>query len=252
MIDPAGAAPGQGSLAERANQALLVLADRADQKKSETELNAIATACARAEALTSRLQAASHVAVQFNALRVSHVRRPIPSSAAKAIPNLRAAATRAADPGQDLTERLRSGAVQDGLKAAETTAKLLEQGLVDAADAERLRLTPSDLNSPTATMPGSESLQAQIRKIQSSFSQRFSGPVSDLPATIGRWRQSAAEWEEVREELKRAMAELPPEIKEFVEAAGTSDGAPWSIVTAAVRDWLDLDGHGEGYEVRKW
>jgi hypothetical protein len=48
------------------------------------------------------------------------------------------------------------------------------------------------------------------------------------------------------------MASLPPEIKTFVEAAATTSGAPWSLVTAAVRDWLDTDGHGEGYEVRKW
>jgi len=244
--------PGQGSLAERANQALLVLADRADQKKSETELSAIATACTRAEALTSRLEVSSRVAAEFQALGVPYTRPPIPPSAAKAIPNLRATATRAGDPGQDLTERLRSGAVQDGLKAAETTAKLLEGALTDAADAERVRLTPSDLESPIATLPGSESLHARIRKIQSSLSQRFNGQPSDLPAAIDRWRQSAADWDGVRKDLTRAIAGLPPEIKAFVEAAATSTGAPWSLVTAAVRDWLDTDGHGEGYEVRKW
>lgn len=254
MTDRLGEAAdaGPGSLAERANQALLVLADLADQKKSETELSAIATACTRAEELTSRLEATARVAAEFEALGVPHNRPQIPPSAAKAISNLRAAATRAGDPGQDLTERLRGGAVQEALKVAATTAKVLEQALTNAADVERLRVTPSDLNSPVATMPGSESLHARIRRIQSSLAQPYGGLLGDLPAAIGRWRQSAMDWAKVREELTRAVAGLPPEIKAFVEAAATNTGAPWSLVTAAVREWLDTDGHGEGYEVRKW
>jgi len=254
MIDSSGAAvdPKQGSLAERANQALLVLANRADQKKSESELSAIATACARAEALTSRLKVAVHITAELDTLGVLHAWPPVPAPAAKAIPNLRAAATRAADPSQDLTDRLRSGAVQDALKAAETTAKLLEQALINTADTERLRVTPSDLDSPIVTMPGNESLQVRIRAIQSSLSQGTSRQIGDLPSAIVRWRRSAAEWEKVRDEVKRTMAGLPSEIKAFVEAAASTSGAPWSIVTAAVREWLDTDDHGEGYEVRKW
>jgi hypothetical protein len=229
-----------------------MLADRADQKRSEAELGAIAAACTRAETLALRLETCWHVTAEFEALSVSHNRPPVPSSVARAIRNLRAAATRAADPGHDLTDRLRGVAVQDGLKAAETTAKLFEKTLVDAADTERLHVAPPDLDSPIVTMPGKESLQARVRKIQSSLSQRFSGPISELPIVIARWRRSAAEWDEVREELKRAVAELPPEIKAFVEAAATNTGASWSRVTTAVREWLDTDGHGEGYEVRKW
>jgi len=254
MIDLPDAAvgPEQGSLAERATQALLMLASRADQKKSEAELSAIANVCTRAEALTSRLETGMHVSAELNTLGVSHTRPAVPTAAVKAIPNLRTAATRALDLDQDLTERLRSGAVQEALKAAETTAKLLEQALGNAAEAERLRLMPVDLHGPIATMPGNESLGAGIRKIQSSLSQRFSGSIGDLPVVIDRWRRSAAEWERTREEVRRTMAGLPAEIKAFVEAAASEEGAPWSLVTAAVREWLDTDSHGEGYGVRKW
>lgn len=254
MIESSGTAagPGQTSIAERANQALLTLADRADQRKSEAELSAIATACARAEALTARLEASSRVAAKFDDLGVARSQPVTPPGATKAIPNLRRTATRAADPGYDLTEPLRSGAVQDALKTAENTAKLLEQALITAADAERRQLTPAALDRPVAATPGNESLQARIRKIQSSLSQRFSGTVDDLPSTVARWRRSAVEWDGALEEVNRALAVLPPEIKAFVETAASDSGAPWSMLTAAVREWLDTDGHGDGYQVRKW
>jgi hypothetical protein len=254
MTEPSRAAadPGLSSLAERANQALLALADRADRKKTEAELAAITAACTRAEALTVRLVACTRIDAELASRGVSHARPSVPPPAAKAIPNLRRTATQAADPGQDLTERLRGGAVQDALKAAATTAKHLEQALIRTAETERVRLTPDDLDRPIATMPGNESLQARIRKIQTSLSQPFTGPVDQVAAVVDRWRQYAGEWEGVRGEVSRRLAELPLEIKAFVEAAASEGGAPWSMVTSEVREWLDADGHGDGYEVRKW
>jgi hypothetical protein len=249
---PAAAESGQGSLSERANQALLALADRADRKKTEAELNAIAATCTRAEALTVRLATCARVAAELESRGVAHVRPPAPPQVAKAIPKLRRVATQAADPDQDLTDRLRDGAVQDGLKAAETTVKVLEQALLSAADAERVRLKPADLEQAKAAMPGSESLQAGIRKIQTSLSQRFTGPVDDLCAVVDRWRKYVIEWADIGDEVSRRLAELPTEIQAFVEAATSEAGAPWSMVTAAVRGWLDTGGHGEGYGVRKW
>jgi hypothetical protein len=244
--------PRQSSLANRANQALLALADRADRKKTEAELSVIAAVCNRAEALAASLAACTRIDAQLTSRDVGHVRPSAPRLVVKAIPNLRRTATQAADPDQDLTERLRSGAVQDALKVAETTVKHLEDALIRAADAERVRLRPDDLDRPIATMPGHESLQARTRKIQMSLSQTFTGPIDGVPAIVDRWRQHASDWGSVRDEVSRRLAELPAEIKAFVEAAASESGAPWSMVTPAVREWLDTDGHGEGYEVRKW
>jgi hypothetical protein len=248
----ATADPAPNSLTDRANHALLALADRADQKKAEAELSAIATACTRAEALTARLVSCARICAELSGRGVEHVRSTVPPQAVKAIPNLRRTATQATDPDQDLTDRLRGGAVQDALKAAETTAKLLEQALIRSADAERIRLAPDDLNRPVAAMPGNESLQARIRKIRTSLTQSFAGPADDVPAAVDRWRQYATEWASLRDEVSQRLADLPAEIKAFVEAAASDHGAPWSIVTPAVREWLDADGHGDGYEVRKW
>jgi hypothetical protein len=240
------------SLADRATQALLALADQADRKKTEVERNAISTACNRAEALTARLTTCSDIDAQLVARGVAHIRPSIPPHAARSITNLRRVATQATDPSQDLTERLRTGAVQDSLGSAEIIAKNLEQSLQKAGNAEQKRLRPEGLDQPLATMPGSESLQVRISRIRSAWSRPFTGPIEQLPAAVDGWRQHAADWEDIQRELTRRLADLPPEIKAFIGAAASDAGAPWSLVTAAVRDWLDTDGRGDGYGVRKW
>lgn len=246
------AEPVHRSLADRATQALLALADQADRKKTEAERNAISTACNRAEALTARLTTCSDIETELVARGVAHSRPSIPPHAARSITNLRRVATQATDPSQHLTERLRAGAVQDSLGSAEAIAKSLEQSLQKAGNAEQKRLRPEGLDQPLAAMPGSESLQVRISRIRSAWSRPFTGPIEQLPAAVDSWRQHAADWDDIQRELSRRLADLPPEIRTFIEAAASDVGAPWSLVTAAVRDWLDTDARGDGYKVRKW
>ncbi|MFG2056893.1 hypothetical protein ACGFI9_23015 [Micromonospora sp. NPDC048930] len=248
----ADARSGPGSLADRANQTLLALADRADRKKTEAELTAITVACNRAETLVASLKACLRIGEQISSLDVEYVRPALSPAAAKAIPNLRRAATEATNPDRELAERLRGGAVQEALKAAETTAAHLERALTRAAAEEQRRLAPADLGRPIPAMPGHESLQYRISRIKLSLSRPYNGTAQEAPAAIEQWRRDSAAWEEVRAEIDRRLAELPSEIKAFVEAAAGDNGAPWSLVTPAVRLWLDRDGNGEGYGVRKW
>ncbi|MEU4776677.1 hypothetical protein [Micromonospora sp. NPDC023633] len=244
--------PEPDSLVTRANQTLLALADRADRKKTEAELTAIAAACNRAETLTASLKDCVRIGEQLSSLDVEYARPAISPAARKAIPNLRRAATEAANPNRELAERLRGGAFQDALAAAGVTVSLLERALIRAATEEQRRLKPADLDRPIPAMPGHESLQIRINRIQLSLSRPYTGTAREAPAAVERWRQDSTDWAEVRAEIDRRMAELPPEIKAFVEAAAGGSGAPWSLVTPAVRTWLDSEGNGEGYGVRKW
>ncbi|WP_327023004.1 hypothetical protein [Micromonospora sp. NBC_01739] len=250
LNDPAE--PAHRSLADRATQALLALADQADRKKTEAERNAISTACNRAEAVTARLTTCRDIDAELAVRGVAHIRPSVPAQVARSITNLRRVATQATAPSQDLTERLRAGAVQDSLSSAETIAKNLEQSLQKAGNAEQKRLRPEGLDQPIAVMPGSESLQVRISRIRAAWSRPFTGPIEQLPTAVDGWRQHAADWEDIQHELTRRLASLPPEIKTFIEAAASDAGAPWSLVTAAVREWLDTDGRGDGYGVRKW
>jgi hypothetical protein len=51
---------------------------------------------------------------------------------------------------------------------------------------------------------------------------------------------------------KTEMWEVPKENVEAVKKAASEHGAAWSLMTADVRTWLDSDGNGDGYVMRKW
>lgn len=242
----------QRSMAERANDALLALGTLADRERSEAELNAISAACDRAEQLSQRLGMMRRVGAELDSLGVAFTMPPPSATVTKAVTRLRAAATRAADTSHGLTDRLRGSAVQEALKSGESLAKRAEHALLEAAEVERHRIKPRDLDDPVPTMPGHESRQVRANRIRDSLSKRFNGSVEGIPEVIECWRREAVEWAGISETARAAVAELPVEIKTFVEAAATPDGAPWSMVTPAVRDWLDGNGRGDGYGVHKW
>jgi len=248
--DPGPAAP---TLAQRAEAALLALTARAKQQKSEAELTAIAAARDRAEKAAAAMQAIADTAAEFTKRDVPHTLPSLPPASGRSIANLRAAATRIrdADQNEDLTGRLKGDAVQDALKAAENLAKNSEQALRRAAEAERLRLAEGSDRSVTS-LPGRESTQAQALRIQTALKQQAGPNISDLPIAIDRWKTNAQAWQQVIRDLEQAVSELPAEIKAFVEAAATDSGAAWSLVTLAVRDWLDTNDNGDGYGMRKW
>ena len=245
--------PQPVTLTERAREASRRLGDMEDQQKTANETGAITLATKRAEELAVRLRSSATIASDLEALSVKTNPPVFGPSVAKAIRHLRTTATVADDPGQSLTERLRGSAVQDALKAAENAAKSIEQALINAADTERLSLKPSDLDSPVAALPGSESIQPKILRLRTIFSDRFKrDPFASLPETVKRWHTAAAEWKTLREGLEMSVAQLHPEIKAFVEAAASENGAQWSLLTPQVREWLDTDDNGEGYKVCKW
>lgn len=245
--------PSRSMLAQRATDALLALTAREIQQKSEAEVIAILSACDRAEKAAAALQAIAETSAELTRRGVAHKLPTLPSAAGRSSAQLRAAATRVltSDQSEDLTGRLKGAAVQDALKAAENLVKASEQVLRRAADEQRVRLAEGS-DRPVAALPGRESVQAQALRIQSALKQPASGNISDLPAAIDRWEAAAQAWQQVILDLEHAVSELPAEIKAFVEAAATEAGAAWSLVTLAVRDWLDTNDNGDGYGVRKW
>jgi hypothetical protein len=146
---------------------------------------------------------------------------------------------------------LKGDAVQDALKAAENLVKTSEQVLRRAAEAERARLAEGS-DRPVTSLPGRESVQAQALRIQATLRQSAIGQIAELPTAIDRWHAAAQAWEQINRDLEQAVSELPAEIKSFVKAAATDGGAAWSLVTPAVRGWLDTNDNGDGYGMRKW
>lgn len=247
----AGEATTRMTLAQRAEAGLLALAEAVSQQRSDDEERAVLAACERAEKSTNALAEITRIAGEL-AVRGLTVALP-PFARGKHPANLRRTATYVltGEVSDDLANRLKGPAVQDALKAAENLVKSRENVLRSAAEAERTRLDAGGQRS-IPSLPGRESLQTQAKNARAALAKRGPAAVAELPDAIDGWRRAAEDLKVSIAETEQAVTDLPLDIRVFIEAAVSESGADWSLLTPAVRAWLDTDGNGDGYWVRKW
>jgi hypothetical protein len=239
------------TLAQRAQAGLLALAEAASQQRSDDERRAVQAACERAEKATNALAEIARIA---DDLRVRGLTVMLPPFArGKHLANLRRTATQIVngEVSDDLANRLKGPAIQDALKSAESLIKSRENVLRSVAEAERTRID-ADGQKPIPSLPGRESLQTQAKNARAALARRGPLAVADLPEAVDRWRRAAEDLRVAAAETEQALTVLPIDIREFIAAAVSESGADWSLLTPAVRAWLDTDGNGDGYWVRKW
>jgi hypothetical protein len=122
----------------------------------------------------------------------------------------------------------------------------------DAVDAERVRLRPADLGKPIPDLPNKYAMYRRLCTVKLHLETKVEGFRSvELVGKLEELRKDASTWTTERPQLEEAAAVLPPEIRRFVELAGTEAGVPWARLSAEVRSWLDENGHGEIYRVRR-
>lgn len=241
--------PRGSTLATRAQQALLDLAKARDRQRGEEEARAITAACKIAEQCTKQLLVADEVRRDLLNLGVTvgASRRP---DAAKARRHLRSLATRVTDPSLELTDRLTSKSLDEVWEVARRTAKAAERALYEAADGERQLLRPDDLGELVAPVTGSTAMA--VNRLRRTLDQPAKDiAVGQLPTAVQRWRAGAREWEDIRNAVAEAMSSLHPEVQTFLDAAASVQGAPWPLVTQAVREWLDQYENSDGYVMRR-
>jgi hypothetical protein len=242
------------SLQTRAATALLRLAALDQKHQNDAETSAIENASSRAETILGSLNDAVAATGELVALKIP----PIPldkrkrKDAADSRRALRTAAAAFLDPDTPLTNRLNGDSVQGALKQAQEVAKAVEKNLNATVDAERLRLGPPDIAKPVPDVPNKFSVYRKVKEAQRVLETPVENrAVSDLVAVLRQLRESAGVWSQLRPELDAAIAELPSEVRRFVEAASCEDGVAWVALTPAVRNWLDEGDHGETYKVRR-
>jgi hypothetical protein len=247
----ADGAPNPMTLARRAESGLLALVEAASQQRSDDEKRAVAAACERAEKPTNALAEIARIAEELTVRGLTVVLPPF--GRGKHPANLRRTATQIlnGEASDDLANRLKGPAVQDALKAAESLVKSRENVLRSAAEAERTRLD-ADGQRPIPSLPGRESLQTQAKNARAALAKRGPEAVADLPVAVDRWRRAAEDLKAAIAETEQAVTDLPLDIRVFIEAAASENGADWTLLTPAVRAWLDTDSNGDGYWVRKW
>lgn len=243
------------SLQARATGALLRLAALDEKQQSDAETSAIENARSRAETTLTLLDESISAARVLSEMSVELIpleprRRKDAGDSRRA---LRTAASAFLDPDTPLTNRLNGQSVQGALKQADDVARAVLKGLNAAVNSERLRLLPADICEPIPDVPSKFAVYRRVRNAK----ERLETPVesrraSDLPVVLRQLHEYAATWAQLRPELQAAIAELPPEVRGFVEAASTDEGVPWSQLTRPVREWLDEGDHGETYRVRRW
>ena len=247
--------PDSSSLQARSTAALLRLAALDQKQQSDAETSAIENARSRAEATLGLLDDAIATAEALVEMSVPLVplderRRTDAADSRRA---LRTAAAAFLEPDKPLTKRLNGTSVQGALKQAQEVAAAINKLLNASVDAERLRLRPADIDKPVPDVPNKMSVFVKVKAAQKALETSVENrAVSDLAALVRHLRESAGVWAELRPELEAAIAELPTEVRRFVEAASGEEGVAWAELTPAVRVWLDEGDHGETYRVRRW
>jgi hypothetical protein len=243
------------SLQSRATAALLRLAALDQKQQTDAETSAIENARSRAEATLGMLDDAVATAEALVGLSVPLV--PLDArrrkDAAESRRALRTAAAAFLDPDTPLTNRLNGTSVQGALKQAQEVAAALGKLLNASVEAERVRLRPADMDNPVPDVPNKMSVYVKVKAAQRTLETSVENRVvSDLAAVVRHLRESAGVWADLRPELEAAIAELPTEVRRFVETASGEEGVAWAELTPAVRAWLDEGDHGETYRVRRW
>jgi hypothetical protein len=242
------------SLSSRASAALFRLAEAEQRAQDAAEVSAIENARARADragkVLAEAMSARTRLVEQ--GVAVAPLALPKRKEASDSRRALRTAAAAFSDPEIQLTNRLNGESVQKGLKRAESVGSALVRALNTAVESERVRLRPSGLDSPIPDVPGKESIVVKLTNLKRTLDAPVDNVTpDDLPQLLEKMRRAAETWTNLRPTLAAEIDRLPAAVQAFVHAAGTDDGAPWSLLTSEVRMWLDVEGRGEAYRVRR-
>ncbi|WP_344494624.1 hypothetical protein [Nonomuraea monospora] len=140
----------------------------------------------------------------------------------------------------DVASRIRSQSVNSAL---DTAGKFSRSFLVDlnrSVDTKRMQMRPDGIEQPIVAYPGSsEALAARLRRIQSLFARKVENlSPDDLVKRLQDLDDGAASWAADRPKLDQSLERQHPEVSEFLRYAATEDGAPWRLITPAVRAWL--------------
>ncbi|MFI6603535.1 hypothetical protein ACIBHX_45520 [Nonomuraea sp. NPDC050536] len=235
--------PTPESLASRAegllNRLAQVEAQEADQQ-ARVEIEKIQLRASRArEDLEGALRVIPVLAE--SGLTQPAVRKATSADLGKARTALRTAATAIVGaPINDVASRIRSQSVGSALDTADKFARFLLGDLNRSVDMKRLQIRPDGIEDPIFVYPGaSEALAARLRWIQSLLGRKIENlSPDDLVQRLQDIVSGAASWTADRPKLEQSLERHHPEVSEFLRQAATDQGAPWQLITPAVRAWL--------------
>jgi len=157
--------------------------------------------------------------------------------------------------GKDIDEiasRVSTATVDVYLNLAENLHRVLLTDIKRAVDKRRIELLPDRISEPIFAFPGVlDSVIVALKRIQTTLQ----APVTELVSVDDVLRRLVAiqagvkEWNDKRPLLDQAAQSQPAEVKRFMAAAASEEGASWDLVTEEVRDWLAVEENSDSIRI---
>lgn len=241
-------------LAERADRLRTQLAQFLEEQADADAWNRIQTARAQAKQGREALQSAMAARARLEAAGVSRpsLPRTRAESVVKSRRNLRATATNitGVETGE-MAKKVSTASVHEALRAAEETARWLVTEMNRAVDKERLELLPEKITERVIRYPGVQySVIVGLERRQKLLQTPVSGvAASDLPKKMEDIREAVAYWNANRPLLDQAQQAQHADVKRFLDAAASEEGASWALITDVVRSWIASDENADSLRI---
>jgi hypothetical protein len=241
-------------LAERADKLRVLLAQTREREEDADAWNRIKTARAQAKQGREALQAAVAALTGLEAVGVS---RPGPprakaESIVKSRRTLRATATNitGVETG-DMAKKVSTASVNHALGTAEDIARWLVAELNRAVERKRLELLPGNVTDRVIRYPGVEysvivGLEWRQKLLQTTVSGVAAG---ELPKRMEDILEAVAYWRAKWPLLDQARQSQHSDVKRFLDAAASEEGASWALITDVVRSWIASDENADSLKI---
>ena len=231
-----------------------------------TRANALRERLARLNEMTSNVEEAANLeglraelAGRTEKLRVQLDKQALLTGSSIDVPppaSLLAARKRAGSLLEKFVNETRAATLKRGqgwkalLEEAEAASRELAQGVAAAWRAHRQTVfagdTPAAVRTKLARTNQNDVAFVAYQTFYSQLKTAFDTPPTDKSA-IDRVSQIVAELEQVAHTFDFAV---PPDVKRFLEAVLSQSGAPLSLLTPAVLQWLNDNGSLDSYCIR--
>jgi len=245
----------QSSLANRAENVLIKLSAAVAGQKNADAVGKIENTRQRAKESREKLHS---LLAALPALESAEVTRPTLTAAkrkevAQARQTLKTAATNIVGKEiEDIASRVSTATIDGYLNLAENLHKGLLAEVNRAVDRRRIELLPDRVAEPIISFPGVPYTNIlALRRIQKTLQTTVTGlaSVDEVLKRLTEIQAGVTEWNEKRPLLDQAAQSQPPEVKRFMAAAASEDGACWDLVTDEVRDWLATEDHADSIRI---
>lgn len=251
------------TLDERAQEVRRRVVDRGRKRAGQQLVQRIVETTTRAKRSVDRLETARQLTDTWRAdgIDVKPLDRRTSGIGKKARTNLRSTASKldASEPSDDEVLRSLDGrGFQEGLRGGEELVDRLVALLAQSLEVERRSFVTPEVEQPIPDVPGQAAATVKLTLDQRTLTTPVvlrADDLADSGQTIldakRKLTAAANRWAELYPQLQSALAGESPEVRRFLEAAATEEGASLDLLTDDVRARLHEEGLLDDFRIRR-